>query len=142
MIAHTYVALALQTAMQAWSGDSIALRRLNLAAARLGHRIDADDLGELKAHSQWLENLAWGLKELETELPSLTSVQNYVATALDLSLRAWAGDDEAFALLNRAAEMTGSGSVSSEHLAEIKLHSRLLENIAWGLKELDSEPAL
>ncbi len=139
MAARNYVALALNMAVQAWGGDADALETLHRAGSTFGQKIDKAKLGELKAHSQALENLAWGLKELDAEHPDAVVTQDYLGYAMETALKAWEGNTEALELLKRAAEKSGS-QVNDSSLAELKAHSQLLENVAWGLKELDIEP--
>jgi hypothetical protein len=65
-LTHNYVALALDTAMRAWEGNQHSFDRLSQAAERFGVKLTEYDLFELKDHSQHLENVAWGLKEVGT----------------------------------------------------------------------------
>lgn len=139
MAAKNYVALALNMAVQAWGGDMDALEILHRAGSTLGQKIDRAKLGELKAHSQALENLAWGLKELDAEGTDAIVPKDYLESAMETSMKAWEGDTKALQLLKRAAEKSGS-QVDDNSLAELKAHSQLLENVAWGLKELDTDP--
>lgn len=139
MAAKNYVALALNMAVQAWGGDMDALEVLHRAGSKLGQKIDRAKLGELKAHSQALENLAWGFKELDTGGTDAIVPKDYLEFAMETSMKAWEGDTKALQLLKRAAEKSGS-HVDDNSLAELKAHSQLLENVAWGLKELDTDP--
>ncbi|MBC7880986.1 MAG: hypothetical protein H7Y37_06580 [Anaerolineae bacterium] len=64
-VSHNYVALALATAMRACEGDQQSYDRLSQAAERFGYKLSRHNLHELKTHSQHLENIAFGLKEME-----------------------------------------------------------------------------
>ncbi len=62
-----YIALAMDNAIRAWQGDPKALETVRKAAAQVGYEVQEDDLVEMMAHSPFLEALAWGLKELDSE---------------------------------------------------------------------------
>lgn len=66
MAEKNYLALTLNMATQAWGGDADALETLHRTGDASGQKIDRAELAELKAPSKALENMAWGLKELNT----------------------------------------------------------------------------
>jgi hypothetical protein len=132
-----FVAVAIELVMQAWGGDRQSFERLSIASCHLGSSLLESELLELKTHSQLLENLAWGLKELDGENHEGKAIHNYVALALATAMRACEGNQESFDRLSQAAERTGH-KITRRNLPELKIHSQHLENIAWGLKEMEA----
>ncbi len=137
MQAKNFVAIAIELVMEAYGGDKDAFEQLSQAACHVGFKLQESELLELKTHSQLLENFAWGLREIDAEQHEGTLTQNYVALALDTSMRAWTGDKPSFDRLCQAAERVGH-KFTVKDLPELKIHAQSLENLAWGLKEMEA----